>query len=57
MAGVTLYSASPPMEYMDSGSPEARRSRLSPSYRVPRSRLYSKNVEQMSSMPRAQFSQ
>lgn len=31
VAGVTLYSARPPMEYMESGSPSARWSLVSPS--------------------------
>ena len=56
MAGVTLYSAIPPIEYIDSFSPLARCRRVSPSYSVPCRRLNSKNVEHRSSMPREQFS-
>ena len=39
VAGTTQYSASPPIEYIQTGEPSSRKSRVVPSYSVPLSRL------------------
>ena len=54
MTGITAYSASPPIEYIQMGEPSWRNRRVSSSYSLPWSRLTVKNVSQRPSWPRTQ---
>jgi hypothetical protein len=55
--GMTAYSASPPIEYIQTGDPSGRRRRVSPSKSLPWRRLRTKNVSHRPSWPRTQYQQ
>src|SRR5439155_20376850 len=56
-AGITAYSARPPIEYIHTGEPLASNSRVVPSYNVPFRRLCVKNGSHSSSRPDVHIAQ